>query len=329
MEIRTLDGLSIALVDADEALATNWGAFRGRVDVARVPMPPRRRRATLADAGFLAKPARLTWIAATCDSEESFLGNLSFRDRKNIRVAQLRAAADRVRFDIVKPVKARLLDEFLRLYGAQVAGMRHGVAIAAKHTDVITDESAHYYAVAAHIDSELVGACLAQECPAENLVRLRFAATDPARHNSGLARAMYLSAVQTARQMGYGQVGLGTDPNLYGHLVKPGLFAFKWRLGFTARPSQSVLAGDGFDEADLIIGAEQLVEPVLFLSYADSPPATSESPRGLRAELYSSQPELDVRPYRASFLSELRLHGLPPVAAHGPRRQGHADLTPV
>lgn len=327
MEIRTLDGLPVALVDAAEALRTDWTAFRGRVGVARVPMPPRRRRAELARAGFLSKPARLTWIAATRDSEESFLGELSFRDRKNIRVAQRRAAADRVRFDVVKPVTPRLLDEFLALYRAQVAEMRHGIVIAAEHADLFIEESAHCYAVAAYISSKLVGACLAQECPAENLVRLRFAATDPARHRSGLARAMYLSAVDAARQMGYGQAGLGTDPNLYGHLVKPGLFAFKWRLGFAAVPSQSVLAGDGYDEADLVIGTEQMVEPVLFLSYAcDGMPTSGRASPGLRAELYSRQPDLDARPYQTSFICDLRVHALAAATGLGRRRPEHADL---
>jgi hypothetical protein len=312
MEIRALDGLSIAFVDVGEALATNWTALAGKVDVARVPMPPRRRRAELADAGFLAKPARLTWVAATRDSEESFLSELSFRDRKNIRVAQLRAATSRVRFETVKPVEPRLLAAFLRLYEAQVAEMRHGVSIAAEEAGAICDESALHYAVAAYVDGELVGACLAQECAQENMVRLRFAATDSARHREGLSRAMYFSAIQAARQMRYSQVSLGTDPNLYGHLVKSGLFAFKWRLGFAALPSQSVLAGQGFDEADLIVGSAQLVEPVLFLSYADDLSYAHEgSLRRLRAEVYASTDGLDVRPYRAEFLADLRLHRLP------------------
>lgn len=311
MEIRALDGLSIAFVDVGEALATNWTALAGKVDVARVPMPPRRRRAELADAGFLAKPARLTWVAATRDSEESFLSELSFRDRKNIRVAQLRAATSRVRFETVKPVEPRLLAAFLRLYEAQVAEMRHGVSIAAEEAGAICDESALYYAVAAYVDGELVGACLAREYPQENMVRLRFAATDSARHREGLSRAMYFSAIQAARQMRYSQVSLGTDPNLYGHLVKSGLFAFKWRLGFASLPSQSVLAGEGFDEADLIVGSAQLVEPVLFLSYADDLPAHEGRSRRLRAEVYASTDGLDVRPYRAEFLADLRLHRLP------------------
>lgn len=316
MEIRALDGLSIAFVDVGEALATNWTALAGKVDVARVPMPPRRRRAELADAGFLTKPARLTWIAATRDSEESFMSELSFRDRKNIRVAQLRAATNRVCFETVKPVEPRLLAAFLRLYEAQVAEMRHGVSIAAQEADAIC-ESAHYYAVAAYVDAELVGACLAQEYPQEKMVRLRFAATDSARHREGLSRALYLSAIQAARQMRYSQVSLGTDPNLYGHLVKSGLFAFKWRLGFAALPSQSVLAGEGFDEADLIVGSAQLVEPVLFLSYADNPPADADRSRRLRAEVYASMDGLDVRPYRAEFLAGLRLHRLPRPGAIG------------
>ncbi|HET9893331.1 MAG TPA: hypothetical protein VFQ44_00090 [Streptosporangiaceae bacterium] len=302
MEIRTLDGLSVALVDVAEAVRTNWSALTGKVDVARVPMPPRRRRGELADAGFLTKPARLSWIAATGDSEESFLSRLTFRDRKNIRVAQLRAAASGVRFETVKPVGPGLLAAFLRLYEAQVAGMRHGVAIAARQLTAIADEADLYYASAAYAGDELVGACLAQECPAQDMVRLRFAAADLA-HRDGLSRALYFSAIQAARQMNYGQVSLGTDPNLYGHLVKAGLFAFKWRLGFAAVPSQAVMAGEGFDEADLIVGSARLAEPVLFLSYAGDR-------AGLQAELYCSQDGLDVRPYLAGFLADLRLHRL-------------------
>jgi GNAT superfamily N-acetyltransferase len=308
MEIQTLDGLVVALVDAGEALTTDWRAFCGRVDVARVTMPPARRRAELAEAGFLAKPARLTWIAACAADQRAFLATLTGRARRNLHVAGLRAEADRVRFSMVEPVTSAFLTEFLELYEARVKAMRNGVAIASQHKDHLLSGTERYYAVTGRVAGELVGACLAQELPGQDTVRLRFSAAARLRQRSSLGPLLYLEAIAIARDKGYRHVSLGTDPNLFGHLVKPGLFAFKWRLGFTAVPSQEFIPGDGFDEADLIISTGRLAEPVLFLSH-DSQARPGDGARGrLRAELFSSDPSIDTRPYAAPFLAGLRLH---------------------
>ncbi len=308
MEIRSLDGLAVALVDADEALSTNWHSFRGQADVARVIMPPRRRRTELAEAGFLAKPARLTWIAACGADQRSFLATLTGRARRNLHVAGLQAEADQVRFSLVEPVTPALLTEFLGLYQAQVKAMRYGVAIASEHRDRLLSGQTRYYAVTGRVAGELVGACLAEELPGQDTVRLRFSAADQVRQRGSLAPLLYLEAIAIAREKGYRRVSLGTDPNLFGHLVKPGLFAFKWRLGFTAIPSQDFIPGDGFDEADLIISTARLVEPVLLLSHEAQVRPGAAGHWRLRAELFSSEPATDTRPYAAPFLAGLRLH---------------------
>lgn len=307
MEIQEFSGLRIAFAGVKEALRTDYSALRGRADLVRVISPPAGSLAALAAVGFMPKPHTLTWIAATRESEDAFLIHLSQKDRQNIRIARRRAVADGLHGRIVRPVDARFLDDFLPLYRARIAEMRHGDPIAAEYRDAVLHGG--YYALACYDGTELAGGCLIRECPSDDLAEIRFSAVDLRRRSASLARVLYLDAVRTAGELGYRRVSLGSDPNLYGHLAKPGLFGFKWRMGFEAVPAQSVLPDKGFDEADLILSISELDQPVVLLSYAQNDPdSRAADRRGLRAEIFSGPADIDTRPYAAPFLTELRIH---------------------
>jgi hypothetical protein len=103
-------------------------------------------------------------------------------------------------------------------------------------------------------------------------------------------------AIAACRRRGHGTVTLGNDPNLYGHIVKPGLFSSKARLGFTAVPAQGFLPGDGRDEADRVVDIGPLADPALVLGRAGD--------GRLRADVFTrSGGSVDVRPFRARFLA--------------------------
>lgn len=309
MELRTEQGVVFAIVDASEAVDASWKRHRERVDVVRVVAPPRGDWPQLRQAGFVAKPDWVTWVAPTAASEDEFLERLSKNDKQNIRTAAHRAQAEGLRIHLEQPLRPSSLNAFLGLYEAMVQQMEHGVAVASEQRQEMLDEGEHYFALYVFDGDTMVGGCLCLECPGEESVRIRFSAVDPDRRRSGFTRVVYLDAIRIARDKGYPLVILGGEPNLFGHIVKPGLFSFKARLGFAPVSSQ-VLPGHGQDEADNIRLLGTLSDPTLLLGYEDVPAPPREE-LALRVHAFSQDPGLDLRPYRSRFLAGTRLHPCP------------------
>ncbi|WP_248965113.1 GNAT family N-acetyltransferase [Sphaerisporangium perillae] len=311
MELTEFRGLRIGLLDAAEALGGGWEPHRDRLDVVRVPDPPVERWPELRRAGFLPKPFLVTWIAGTGACEEEFLTRLGPKERQNIRTARRRAAEEGL---VVRtePVDRRLLDRFLPLYASRVAEMRHGWAVAAEQKAALTQAADEHFAVSVYDGDELAGCCLGWQKPRLGLVHIRFSAVDPRRRESSLARVLYLAAAQVARERGFTAITLGMDPNVYGHIAKPGLFGFKWRLGFAGVPSQLVDPDTGTDHADLLLGLDRLCDPSFFLAYAGPRPG-----RELRLEVFSSTGKTDLRPFEAPFTRGRTLHLMSSRSASG------------
>jgi hypothetical protein len=307
MDFQELVGVPMAFADVTEALTTRWDDYRGKVEVVRVARPPSETWPDLIAAGFLPKPNRLTWIAPVGPSDAEFLARMPAKERYTVRSARLQSVDAGLRRE-AGPLTADFLDEFLRLYDVQIGQMRHGLPVARMQRESILVDADRYHVVRAHHGGELVGACLSLECPAEDVVRIRFSAVAPHWRAASLARVLYLDAVSEARARGFGFASLGNDPNLYGHVAKPGLFSLKHRLGFAAVPSHAVQSDDGWDDADRILGFGALTDPLFLLSYADYPASLSTAAGTLRLELFSSGVEVDARPYQAGFLAGLRTH---------------------
>ncbi|CAM5273121.1 hypothetical protein SMICM304S_11038 [Streptomyces microflavus] len=166
------------------------------------------------------------------------------KDRYDIRSAYRRAgeAGLLIRTETLTP---ELLDQFIELYERQVAGMRHGWAVAVHQRADILDEADTYCAVTVRSGSTLVGACLDQDLPDRQEMRARFSAVTPGQRSDSLSRVLYWETIREARLRGRRWATLGRDVNLYGHLGNAGLFSFKSRLGFTAVPGQLVEPGTG------------------------------------------------------------------------------------
>jgi predicted N-acetyltransferase YhbS len=311
MELTEQLGLPVLLVDVAEAVSTDWAAYRDRVDVVRVLRPDPARWAELRRTGFRPKPNRVTWLAPAPASEQQFLSMMSSKQRREVRGAVRRAQQGGLRPELRQPVDAGFLDTFLRLYCARIADMRHGLPVAQWQREAILADPDRFYAVSWYDGDRLVGSCVAQERPAQDAVWLRFSAVDPRRRAASLARALYLQGALVAGTKGYARVALGTDPNLYGHVAKAGLLQFKAGLGFTPEPSQAATPGDGFDEADLVIGFSALADPALFLAYDDTYDAAYHG-AALRPVLATGSDDIDPRRYRVDHATDperLRLPG--------------------
>ncbi|GIH72208.1 hypothetical protein Mth01_44610 [Sphaerimonospora thailandensis] len=314
-------GVPMAVVDVEEALNGDWTACRGEVDIVRVQDPPLARWAELAAAGFFPKPQVVVWRTATAETEHDYLARLPSKDRRNVFAARRRVRATGVRFEI-RPVSAGLLELFLPLYEREVGKMRHGWAGASAQRAQILAAADQYFAVCVWDGADLAGACLSLQSREKDEVRARFSAVVPHHRAAGLPRLLYMKVIEEARRRGFGWVSLGSDPNLYGHMVKPGLFGFKSRLGFVSVPSHLVDPGSGSDQADRIVGLSALTDPSFVLAYATGDDGRPVRGPDLRLEMFGATGDVDLRPYRSAFLTGMRTHRVDAVPSPFPSLTG-------
>ncbi|MFF4713043.1 GNAT family N-acetyltransferase [Streptomyces eurythermus] len=305
-------GLPMALVDVDQALSGGWRAYENKVDLIRVQDPPAESWTRLREAGFLPKPQVVAWRAEVLDSEERYLGTLPQKDRYDLRMAYRRAAEGDLQVD-AEPLTVALLDEFLELYERQVAAMRHGWAVAVEQRGNILSEAESYCAVTVRSHGTLVGACLNQDLPAKDEIRARFSAVTAEQRQDSLGRVLYGETLRVARERCRRWVSLGRDVNLYGHVVKPGLFSFKSRLGFTAIPGQLLEPGSGSHQADRVVRFGELTDPTLLLSYAPTAEEATAVAAPLHLNLFTPSENLDARPYRGVGLAGTTVHTVRPT----------------
>ncbi|WP_432038861.1 hypothetical protein [Streptomyces cucumeris] len=314
METRQEDGLTIRWLTLDEALDGTAAPDRGAdADVLRVAEPPRGAWPALRARGFVPKPQKISWITETTGSDEEFLARLPKGERWSVRRARRTAAEDGVRLVVQEPVEAPALDAFLCLYRRHIGSMRHGVPYASDQREAIL--TGPFFAVWAYAEEELLGGCLVVAAPAAPYTKIRYATVAGRPRDTGLTRAVYLRAVCASRERGFTATSLGTEPNVYGHIAKAGLFSFKRRMGFAPMPSQD-LGNAGGVEADRVVRLGALDDPGMILGYPDSP-----GWRGGWGHFYTSAPDLDLGPYRTDLMAGVTVirmsAGRPVSGRHG------------
>lgn len=299
MELRDHYGLALAVIEPAELDRRPWAQVRERIDVVRLPEPPAGLAGELAARGFVVKPSAVTWLAELGADEAAFLGLLERADRQSVRRAQRRAAAAGLREVVADPVTPELLDRFLVLYAARVARMRFGVPFALDYRDTVLNGADKFFGVfaVAGDGTDVVGGVLVLERPDIRTAVLRFSAVSAGWRRRSLPRALYTTALRIAREKGYEYATLGDEPNLSGHLTKPGLFVFKAGLGFRPVPAQDFTDPAGTDEADLVLRLDALSDPTLMLGYpasapggGSSPPAAAGGPRQLAVNVVCESP---------------------------------------
>jgi len=277
------------------------------LDLLRLREPSAEEIPGLLATGYLIRPSEVTWLAPTGAGAGEFLSRLSGKDRQNIRTAQKSLAASGARIEI-GTVHEQFMDEFLTLYARALEGMTNAIPVAIKQRDAMLADSDAYFAVAVREAGRLVAACLAVRDAGRDLVRIRFSAAEAHLRGASVTRVLYLAAIDEARSRGVGRVSLGTDLNLYGHIVQPGLFSFKVRLGFEAHSSPLAI-DHGHDLAERIISLRRLGEPTLTLAYATRPDGTGiDQFTPLHLHVFTRETAPDLRPYRATFVGGVTVH---------------------
>jgi predicted N-acetyltransferase YhbS len=316
VETRDINGLMVGMATIAEALGIDRET--ADLDVVRVVDPAPDSWRELRAAGFAVKPSWVTWLSPTLDSQESFLDRLSVNERRNVRLGLRFVEEQGIALRTVSPLAPAELDTFLDLYDRQISGMRHGVGYARQQREELLSQRDRYLLVEASLGDEVLGGCLCWLRPEVSTLQIRFVTTAPSSRQHRLVRAMYMRACALARELGYDQVSLGSDPTLYGHIAKPGLFSFKARLGFVPVPATLFGSDDDPDEADLVLRLGTLSDPSLLLSYHltdDSDPATATTSSPLRLDVLANDADTDLNPYRAPFLADvgLQILGTPAV----------------
>lgn len=196
---------------------------------------------------LLIRPRWLNWVARVGTSEEEFLQGLSGQERRNVRLGRRFIQEEDLRLDIGVGLTEALVDEFLVLYAAQIAAMPRGVDFAHRWRDRMLADTSEHLGAWLFEGSRLVAGSIWRLRTDKGVLQLRFSATAPWQRSGRVVRALYVAAFQFARDMALPFASLGNDPSLFGHVVQPGLFAFKGRLGFTPVPAEVLdprLAGD-------------------------------------------------------------------------------------
>lgn len=305
MEVDEYFGLTRAVVDVAEALSTDWSGFAERLDVVQVVEPDPAAHCELTDRGFVVKPEQLMWVAPTPLDDEDFTRRLPRKVRRSIEAAQETVRSDGITINPEHPLSPEMLDQFLRLYADRVGAMANGHDFASREReDFLADHD--YFAVYAHQGTELIGGCLCHCSATDSLTKIRYSAVAGRYRSIGLLRVLCERAFEVARQRGSRLVSLGTDPNLYGHIVKTGLFEFKSTMSFVPVPLQVHMPEYGSDVAELVLSVRKLNDPSLALRYSDLGRLKDSALRGV---VYSADAFPDVRPFARSFLdgTETRL----------------------
>ncbi|MFD7122725.1 MULTISPECIES: hypothetical protein [Streptomyces] len=323
MNITDENGIRIAHAGIDEAIGRDWHKEQLDADLVRVKDPDVADWQSLREAGFTVKPGWITWMAPACASEETFLKRMSRRSRRGARNSAAVLAERRVTLTPRSPLDAGQMDEFLTLYEAHVATLRNGIPFARRIRESLLERPENYFTVRAEdAGGNLIGACLCEIDATMSIVRVRFTALGAGERDGNLARSLYLSAFQEARERGHRWISLGSDPSTYGHLVQPGLFIFKSRFGLFPVPLK-LLQPDAHpvqaaDEADLILRLTAFTDPSLHVAYDGDAPARHSTDAAwlgedaqqerelavpLHLEILSRDVDIDTNDYRAGFLS--------------------------
>lgn len=310
-------GLKVLLADASEVVQA-FGPHAAPppgldgVDLVRVESPDVATWAALRACRFLPKPDRLTWITDSAADDDAFLSRMGRKARASVRNARRWVAASGGTMRAVA-LTDRSLAEFFALYDDQLRRMQHGFPVAHAHRDDMLARRDQMTVVQVYIDGRLAGSCIAELRSATDPGRIRFSAVTEAGREHGLAGALYAETATVLRERGVARVTLGNDPNMYGHLVQPGLFDFKRHLGFVPVPSRTVDTSDGTEIADRVLSLRRLRDPSFMIGLAEDVAVRQGIPAALTLHCFYTRdsPPLPSLPHT---VAQAASHRLPAVA---------------
>ena len=312
VKIEDFHGIRVAKCDVEEALEDRWRTAADEIDVVRVSAPPPEAWAGLREAGFVCKPKLIRWYAAVGADDADYRSRMSRKDRWNLRNAERAAEEAGLTTEVVGPIGAELMDEFLVLYEQRVAEMRRGLNVAGgMRDDVIGNESFHSV-VMRNPGGDLAGMIIGRVSFEVGAFRVNVSAVTEHWRRASLTRVMYARGSRLARELGLPRLCAGTDPNLFGFIAEPGLYSFKARLGFKPTAPELYSPGEAEHEADLVLRLDRLSDPSLLVGYL--PDGGDDD---LVLHVFGSDPATDLRVYSPGLAHAPVFHQIGQVAAAG------------
>ena len=253
----------VQAADVDAFTAAVDGLPHERPHVVRLD-PAGRDWTALHDAGGVVRPSWVHWVCPVTDGVADVIARQSRTQRQ--RTKQALRAMDPMTRHVSWPIDPAIYDEWLELYTAQVGRMRYGRNFGRIfRKSMLAPGSRQALVVWLQEGCVVCGSVVTFDTERAALV-VGFSAVATAGVPAELARGMYVSLADLAAEHGLRWVTLGNDVNFYGAVVRPGLCAFKLRLGYLPVPSD-LFGRVNEDLAERVTNLCGLEPPVLRFAY--------------------------------------------------------------
>ncbi|MFI9503644.1 hypothetical protein [Nocardia sp. NPDC052566] len=211
------------------------------------------------------RPLWVAWTAPLTNGSETLLARQSKSTRRRSK-AIIRQATE-LEERIEPEVRRETLKEWKKIYDRHIASMPTGLNVVDKYAslDNLTNLS-----FAGYFDSgEMHAGVLFDTGSDPSTARVRLSAATPNARDAGLLRGLYHRVADYGASLGCDSMSMGFDPNLFGHVVQPGLCVFKLRIGFDPAPAQRYADNPGYiDVTECVVGPSGIDASLLLFEYA-------------------------------------------------------------
>ncbi|WP_406199167.1 hypothetical protein OG331_22795 [Streptomyces sp. NBC_01017] len=269
------EGLVTATLAANDHLT--WKALRFRKDlhVVNVAPPPASGGEWLTD-GFRFRPTNVVWLAYPKGSEEEYVEGLGRSERRTVRTALRDFRASTMTLEHVEKITHALAEEWLPLYRASLAGMAFATPLVSSPEEVVgIGPDVEMLAIRDAQGNMRAGIVTLNDHRRGVYTRAMYGERGgPRSHN--FSRLLDLAMMNVVRAYEMPMVSLGWEPNLYGHIGKAGLAAYKWLLGFRPVPRAALRADGSEDVLTRVVHDDGLAPPLVFFAYPTWPPEQAD-----------------------------------------------------
>ncbi|MDF3140215.1 MULTISPECIES: hypothetical protein [unclassified Streptomyces] len=269
------EGLVTATLAANDHLA--WKALECRKDlhVVNVAPPPASGGEWLTE-GFRFRPTNVLWLADPKGSEEEYIEGLGHNPRYAVRKALRDFQASTMTLEHVEKITHALAVEWLPLYRESLDGMAFATPVVNSPEEVVGIGPDVEMLVIRDAHGNMCAGMVALNDHRRGVYTAGLYGERSGLRSHNLSRVLYLALINVTRAHGMPVVSAGWEPNLYGHIAKAGLAAYKRSLGFRPVPRAALRADGSEDVLTRVVHDEGLAPPVVFFAYPTWPPEQAD-----------------------------------------------------
>ncbi|QOV36554.1 hypothetical protein IM697_42365 [Streptomyces ferrugineus] len=269
------EGLVTATLAANDHSA--WKALKCRKDLHVVDVaPPPASGGEWLTEGFRFRPTNVVWLADPKGSEEEYVEGLGRSQRHTVRTALRDFRASTMTLEHVEKITPALAAEWLPLYRASLAGMAFAAPVVTSPEEVVgIGPDVEMLAIRDGHGNMCAGIVTLNDHRRGVYTCGLYGERDgPRSHN--FSRLLDLAMMNVARAYEMPLVSRGWEPNLYGHIGKAGLAAYKRLLGFRPVPRAALRPDGSEDVLTRVVHDDGLAPPLMFFAYPTWPPEQAD-----------------------------------------------------